>query len=338
MLKSENDKQTELHKTACQVRNENATDLVYFRGLIEFSNICQNDCYYCGIRKSNAKVKRYKLTVEQILMCIDSCQKYGISSIVLQSGERADKKFTDQLFNIITNIKTKFPSIFITLSVGELPREIYKELFRLGVQRYLLRIETSDKQHYYKLHPESMSFTNRLRCLNDLKEIGYQVGTGVMINSPFQTTENLADDILFFKEIDIDMCGMGPFIPHSETRFANYCNNREQSLNLGLNMISALRITMPDINIAATTALETISDKGRKLGLMAGANVIMPQFSPFSTRKEYLLYNDKPVGTEDDIDLINSLKQVCKESGMIPDFANPGSSLHFQRRNYGEIH
>lgn len=338
MLKSENNEQNELHKKACLVRNKNATNSVYFRGLIEFSNICQNNCYYCGIRKSNTKVKRYELTVDQILMCVDSCYRNRITSIVLQSGERTDKEFTDFIFKIINEIKTKFPDIFITLSVGELPREIYEELFRLGVQRYLLRIETSDEQHYYKLHPDTMSFKNRLRCLNDLKEIGYQVGTGVMINSPFQKIENLADDILFFRDIDIDMCGMGPFIPHSETRFANYNYNREQSLNLGLNMISALRITMPDINIAATTALETISNCGRKLGLMAGANVIMPQFSPFSTRKEYFLYNDKPVGTEDDTDLINSLKQVCKESGMIPGFEDPGSSLHFQRRRHGKIH
>jgi len=332
LLGCEGNEQKELHKKAVAVRNEHASNSVYFRGLIEFSNICLNDCLYCGIRKSNYKVNRYEHSVSDILSAVELITGSGITSVVLQSGERNDKHFREYVCQILEAIKNKYPEILITLSVGEQEKEIYRKFRELGVERYLLRIETSNEYHYNLLHPNKMSFSNRTRCLNDLKELGYQVGSGVMINSPFQTIENLAEDILFLRSQDIDMCGMGPFIPHSDTPFADTPFYPETALNMGLKMISVLRLVMPDINIAATTALEALSSKGRELGLEAGANVIMPQFSPQESRKDYFLYDNKPVGFTDYQQLIETLTQMCIRCGMTPDFTNPGSSAHFQRR------
>ena len=324
--------QAELHKKASLIRRDNITDRVYIRGLIEFSNICSNDCFYCGIRKSNKDVKRYELTPDEILSAVDAAADSGLASVVLQSGERRDRSFIALVTASLRLIKERYPFMVITLSSGEQDRDVYEEFYKAGAERYLLRIESSNEEHYNRLHPESMSFKARVKALNDLRETGFQVGTGVMINSPYQTVENLADDILFFRTLDIDMCGMGPFIPHGGTPFGNVDYSPEESLNLGLNMIAVLRIVMPDINIASTTALETLSSTGRESGLMAGGNVVMPQFSPFKTRGDYKLYDNKPAGLEDNSLSISLLKEKISALGLIPVTGDPGTSNHYIRR------
>ncbi len=321
-----------LHKESSEIRRRTISDKIYIRGLIEFSNICVNDCYYCGIRKSNSNVRRYDLTPDQILASVDEAAEAGLISVVLQSGERRDREFTSHLSYSLKMIKQKHPGMLITLSVGEQDKEIYREFFEYGATRYLLRIETSNESHYRKLHPGSMDFGKRVQCLHDLREIGFQVGTGVMVNSPFQTLGNLADDILFFSSLDIDMCGMGPYIPHGETPFAAQEYFPEESLNLGLNMIAVLRKVMPDINIASTTALETLSPEGRELGLLAGANVVMPQFSPYACRGDYVLYDNKPQGVMECREFLELMKERIAEMGLIPVIGDPGLSAHFLMR------
>lgn len=332
MLRLSGSEQAELHRMAFSVRNKSLSNRVYFRGLVEFSNICVNDCFYCGIRKSNGNVRRYEMSPEEILATADIVAGNGITSIVLQSGERRDRRFIDSLVKTLTIIKDRYPHMGITLSAGEQERSVFEEFFAAGAERYLLRVETSDEEHYGRLHPPDMSFRNRVRCLEYLRETGFQVGTGVMINSPYQTVENLARDIMFLKSFDIDMCGMGPFIPHGETPFARYEYDAEKSLNLGLNMISVLRLAMPDINIASTTALETLSSEGRELGLLAGANVVMPQFSPAVNRREYMLYDNKPAGETPPDELMDTLKRKINAIGMVPEMEDRGDSRHFITR------
>jgi len=329
--------QAELHKKASIIRRDTISDRVYIRGLIEFSNICVNNCYYCGIRKSNNNVRRYELAPLEILRAVDEAAAAGLTSVVLQSGERRDRSFITLVTDSLRLVKDKYPFMCITLSSGEQERSVYEEFRKAGAVRYLLRIETSSEEHYNLLHPESMSFRERIRSLNDLRDTGFQVGTGVMINSPYQTPDNLADDILFFRKIDIDMCGMGPFIPHSETPFGKVDYSPEESLNLGLNMISVLRIVMPDINIASTTALETLSPDGCESGLMAGANVVMLQFSPFSRRSDYRLYDNKSIGSENSRLFLDSLKDKIKLLGLIPVTDDPGTSIHYLRRTENVI-
>ncbi len=324
--------QAELYKKASIIRRDTISDRVYIRGLIEFSNICVNDCYYCGIRKSNKNLKRYELTPDEILYAVDGAADSGLTSVVIQSGERRDRAFISLVTASLRLIKERYPFMVITLSSGEQEREVYEEFYNAGASRYLLRIESSNEEHYKRLHPESMSFNERVKSLHDLRDTGFQVGTGVMINLPYQTIENLADDILFFRTLDIDMCGMGPFIPHSGTPFGNVDYSPEESLNLGLNMISVLRIVMPAINIASTTALETLSPDGRESGLMAGANVVMPQFSPFSRRGDYRLYDNKPIGSENSRIFLDSLKDKIKFLGLVPVTDDPGTSIHYLRR------
>jgi len=326
-LQAEGKEQKELHKKAASVRDENVSTNVYFRGLLEFSNICINDCFYCGIRKSNDKVDRYSMTKEEIIESVSKCSGYG--SVVLQSGERKDKGFTDFLVDVIGSIKKRFPKIGITVCVGEQDKEVYQRFFDAGAHRYLLRIETSDKEHYSKLHPAEMNFLERKRCLIDLKDIGFQVGTGVMIGSPFQTVKNLASDLLFFKDMDIDMVGMGPFIPHERAPL----KGEGSDLNLGLNMIAALRLIMPDINIASTTALQAVHPYGRELGLMAGANVIMPLVTPKKYRRAYQLYNDKPCINESSEECLKCIVQRVKSTNLNPAFNEWGDSKHFRRKN-----
>ncbi len=332
MLQMTGSDQSELHATACRVRNASVSDRVYLRGLVEFSNICVNDCLYCGIRRSNSRVRRYEMSIDDIIEAVDLIAANNITSVVLQSGERHDYRFTGHVTEALGRIKAKYPGIGITLSVGEHEKNVYNDFFEAGAERYLLRIETSDEEHYRKLHPEEMNFRTRIRCLEYIRDAGFQVGTGVMINSPFQTIENLADDILFFKSFGIDMCGMGPFIPHSDTPFADYKFEPEKSLDLGLNMIAALRIVMPDINIAATTALETLKRNGREIGLRAGANVIMPQFSPFKNRGDYRLYDNKPVFDSSPDKLLENLTNEIKRAGMVPEFNDRGDSVYFKNR------
>ncbi len=262
---------------------------IYIRGIVEFSNVCKNDCLYCGIRRSNTKCERYRLSKDQILDCCHAGYEYGFRTFVLQSGE--DKSFTtDKLCDIVSAIKKAHSDCAVTLSVGELEHEDYKRLFDAGADRYLLRHETADEKHYGKLHPGGMSWQHRMKCLEDLKEIGFQTGCGMMVGSPFQTSGNLADDLLFLERFKPEMIGMGPFIPHKDTPF---WDKPAGSYELTLFLISLCRLMLPDCLIPATTALGTIRPDGREKGVLAGANVIMPNLSPIDVRKKYLLYDGK---------------------------------------------
>lgn len=262
---------------------------VYIRGLIEFTNYCKNDCFYCGIRKSNRNVRRYRLTEDEILSCCRAGYALGFRTFVLQGGE--DGYFTDgRMVHIIRAIKALYPDCALTLSIGEKPYDSYKAYFDAGADRYLLRHETFDLSHYAALHPPSLSASARQQCLWDLKDIGYQVGTGFMVGSPGQTPEHLADDMLFIRKLDPQMVGIGPFIPHHDTVFAKEAAG---SLELTLFMLGLLRLMLPRILLPATTALGTIVDGGRELGILAGANVVMPNLSPDDVRKDYNLYDNK---------------------------------------------
>lgn len=262
---------------------------VYVRGLIEFSNYCKNDCLYCGIRKSNRSVSRYRLTEEDILTCCKEGYALGFRTFVLQSGE--DGYFTEsRLVRLIEKIRAAYPDCAITLSVGEWEKSSYQAFFDAGADRYLLRHETYNHEHYRKLHPASLSARHRQQCLWNLKEIGYQVGTGFMVGSPFQTPELLAEDMLFLKELNPQMVGIGPFIPHHATPFAE---EPAGTLELTLFLLGCIRLMLPKVLLPATTALGTIHPKGRELGVLAGGNVIMPNLSPTGVRKDYLLYDNK---------------------------------------------
>lgn len=262
---------------------------VYTRGIVEFSNICKNDCYYCGIRKSNKNFERYRLTKEQILDCCESGYAYDYRTFVLQSGE--DPYYTDEVMcDIVSTIREKYTDCAITLSIGERSRESYQKLFDAGANRYLLRHETANKELYEKLHPSYQKFEVRMQCLRDLKDIGYQVGTGMMIGAPFQTHRNLAEDLVFLGEFKPHMVGTGPFIPHKDTDFRN---EKAGTLEMVLLCLSLVRIMLPNVLLPATTALGSINPLGREKGVLAGANVIMPNLSPTEVRKNYLLYDNK---------------------------------------------
>lgn len=265
---------------------------IYIRGLIEITNYCKNDCYYCGIRKSNKNVLRYRLTKTQILDCCKKGYVLGFRTFVLQGGD--DSYYNDnRMFDIVSSIKKLYPDCAITLSLGEKTHESFLMLFKAGADRYLLRHETSDPEHYGKLHPKKMSSEERKRCLYDLKEIGYQVGSGFMVGTPFQTIENLAEDLLFIVDLQPQMVGIGPFISHHETPFAEKTNG---TLELTLFMLALLRLILPSALLPSTTALGTIDNEGREQGILAGANVVMPNLSPLDVRKKYMIYDNK-IGT-----------------------------------------
>lgn len=268
---------------------------IFMRGLIEFTNYCKNDCIYCGIRKSNKNVERYRLNKKEILECCKIGYDIGFRTFVLQGGE--DDFFNiERISNIARAIKKEFPDCALTLSIGEKEEEYYKELKNNGANRFLLRHETADSEHYSKLHPKYMSLENRKECLRFLKSLGFQTGTGMMIGSPFQKLENIAGDLIFMQEIKPEMIGIGPFLPHKDTPFAN---EKIGELELTLILISILRLIFPLSLIPATTALGTIKEGGRELGILHGANVVMPNLSPMNVRKKYLLYNNKiSTGTE----------------------------------------
>lgn len=262
---------------------------IYARGLIEFTNYCKNNCYYCGIRRDNPHVVRYRLGEEEILDCCRAGYGLGFRTFVLQGGE--DAYFTDgRMERLIAKIKAAYPDCALTLSIGEKSKESYQKFFDAGADRYLLRHETADEVHYRKLHPEELSLANRKECLFHLKEIGYQVGCGFMVGSPGQTAECLAEDMLFITELKPQMVGIGPFVPHHDTPFAN---EAQGTLEQTLYMIGLLRLLKPDLLLPATTALGTIDPKGREKGILAGANVVMPNLSPVRVRKKYELYDNK---------------------------------------------
>lgn len=278
-----------LRALSVRVRREIYGNDVYIRGLIEVSNICRNDCYYCGIRRGNSRCERYRLSHDEILACADEGYALGFRTFVLQGGE--DSYFNDErLGGIICGIKSKYPDCAVTLSIGERSRESYKFLRSCGADRYLLRHETANPEHYAKLHPAEMSYDNRMRCLRDLRELGYQVGCGFMVGSPFQTSRNLAEDLKFIEEFRPEMCGIGPFIPHKDTPFGNY---HAGTVELTCYLLSVIRLIHPAVLLPSTTALGTIDPLGREKGIMSGANVLMPNLSPVSVRKKYELYDNK---------------------------------------------
>lgn len=278
-----------LAKYADNARREIYGNTVYIRGLIEISNICKNDCFYCGIRKSNHGVERYRLTEDNILACCRDGYQLGFRTFVLQGGE--DGYFTDErLCSLIAQIKKEYPDCAVTLSLGERTYESYKQLFDAGADRYLLRHETADNAHYEKLHPKELSFANRMQCLADLKKIGYQTGCGFMVGSPYQTAAHLAKDLKFIETFQPQMCGIGPFIPQSGTPFKD---KESGTLELTCYLLSIIRLIKPDILLPATTALGTIHPKGREMGILSGANVVMPNLSPAGVRKKYALYDNK---------------------------------------------
>ena len=261
---------------------------IFVRGLIEVGNRCKNDCYYCGIRRSNAAVPRYCLTPEEILGCCAEGYALGFRTFVLQGGEGCLS--LEAVCGLVRRIKRDYPDCAVTLSLGEFPTEAYRAMREAGADRYLLRHETADPAHYRRLHPASMSFENRMRCLRDLKALGFQTGCGFMVGSPFQTPQTLAEDLKFVEEFQPEMCGIGPFLPQKDTPFGAYSGG---SGELTCFLLSLLRLMHPHMLIPATTALGTVDPQGREKGILAGANVVMPNLSPTSERKKYALYDHK---------------------------------------------
>ncbi len=300
-----------LAKKADNVRRKIYGNKVFIRGLIEISNICKNDCFYCGIRRSNKACERYRLTEAEILDCCDEGYRLGFRTFVLQGGE--DGYFSDEvLCEIIKSIKKSYPDCAVTLSMGERSEESYKRLFTAGADRYLLRHETADEEHYKKLHPAEMSFEKRMDCLKTLKKIGFQVGCGFMVGSPFQTAEMLARDLKFIEEFKPDMCGIGPFIPHRDTPFAGYDGGTAE---LTCYLLSIIRLIHPEVLLPSTTALGTISPDGREKGILSGANVVMPNLSPETVRKKYELYNNKLSDGDESAESVEKLKEKLRSVG-----------------------
>lgn len=337
LLAEGRDKQQLFHQSQ-QVRLQHVGNKVYFRGLVEFSNICAKDCLYCGIRKSNEKVIRYDLSDEAILEACRFAWQNRFGSVVLQSGEVSSPAFIRRVDRLLRKIKEiSNGELGITLSCGEQTLETYRQWRESGAHRYLLRIESSNRDLYRKIHPENElhSYDKRLQALKDLKTAGYQVGTGVMIGVPFQTTEDLADDLLFLKKMDIDMVGMGPYIEHEDTplyEFRNMLKTKQERFDLALKMVAVLRLLMPDINIAAATALQAIDPEGREKALAVGANVLMPNLTPADFRKEYLLYEGKPFLNEETDTFMKALADGITRVGCEVGFGEWGDSKHFGKK------
>ena len=299
LLAAEGDDKKKLFDKALQTKLAHLDNYVHLRGLIEYSNICTKYCLYCGVRCKNLKVKRYTLSDEEVIECAKLAHELGYGSVALQSGERSDKAFVDKITYLVKEIKKiDNGSIGITLSLGEQTEETYRRWFEAGAHRYLLRIEASNENLYYKIHPhdEKHDFKQRLACIDSLLKVGYQTGTGVMVGLPFQTLDDLADDLLFFKQKDVAMVGMGPFIPHPDTPLWQYRDqipSAEERMKLTLKMIAILRLMMPEINMVAATANQTVDPMGREKAIAVGANVIMPNLTPNEFRENYLIYPDK---------------------------------------------
>ncbi len=324
-----------LYKHAYEVKKQYVGTTVYFRGLIELSNVCTKNCYYCGIRSGNPLVERYAIGKEEVLAEAAWCfeQRYG--SIVLQAGERSNATWTEFVTELIAGIKELSQGqLGITLSLGEQTEDVYRRWFEAGAHRYLLRIETSNPTLYKMLHPADHSYEARVQCLRTLKKLGFQTGTGVMIGLPGQSVEDLADDILFFYDEDIDMLGMGPFIPHKDTPLgylvASY--DPEQAVETGLKMIAVCRIALKDVNIASTTALQALKPSGREMGLLAGANIIMPNITDTRFRRGYQLYEGKPGLDENALTSRQSLEKSILSIGETIGYGQWGDSQHFRNR------
>lgn len=327
-----------LIEKAHKCKGDNVGFTTYLRGLIEMSNNCIKDCLYCGIRGSNSHTNRYSLTDEDILASALYAYNNNYGSIAIQAGELVTSSHIRRVTNLVSKIKEETNGeLGITLSLGEQTKETYAEWFAAGAERYLLRIETSSKELYSKLHPNNPlhSFDNRIKSLYHIRDSGYQLGTGVMIGSPFQKKEQLVDDLLFMKELDIDMCGMGPYLEHQNTPLYAYRSDlwsEQERFDLTIRMVATLRLIMPKINIAATTALQAIDPLGREKALWAGANVIMPNITPVTTRSSYKLYENKPIN-EDCLEIQDkSLFQRIEEMGDNIGFGKKGNSIYFTEK------
>ncbi len=338
LLLAEDAERQQLFQRAQSVKQEAVGNKVYFRGLVEFSNICSKDCLYCGIRKSNEKVIRYDLTDDEILESCRFAWENRFGSVVLQSGENTSPAFVNRVDSLLRKIKEMSSGeLGITLSCGEQALETYQQWRESGAHRYLLRIESSNPELYRKIHPENdlHSFGRRLQALADLKTAGFQVGTGVMIGLPFQTPDDLANDLLFLKQMDVDMVGMGPYIEHEDTplyEFRNLLKTKPERFDLALKMVATLRLLMPDINIAAATALQAIDPAGREKALAVGANILMPNLTPCDYRKEYQLYEDKPCLDEDAELCRNCLEARIELAGCEIGYNEWGDSKHYLRK------
>jgi len=322
------EKQDTLMNFANELREKYYERKVYFRALLEFSNYCKNDCYYCGLQRSNRKVNRYRLSAEEILACCKEGYSLGFRTFVLQSGE--DSYYTDALLcRLVAQIKESYPDCAVTLSVGERSYSSYQQLYAAGADRYLLRHETADEVHYRKLHPSELSLQKRQECLYNLKEIGFQVGAGFMVDSPFQTYETLAADLIFLRELQPHMIGIGPFIPHADTRFAGYY---KPTSHRTLVMLSLVRSMLPKVLLPATTALGSVDEKGREKGLRVGANVVMPNLSPVAHRLDYSLYDNKVSMGWEAAEYLPDLSRHLKTIGFIPDFSR-GDYVDLQKKD-----
>lgn len=329
----------QLYDDAFRTKIDNVGNKVYLRGLVEITNICRKNCLYCGIRRDNPSNDRYEIDIEDVIPAARFAYEQGYGSMVIQGGERHDKKFRDKITSILKEVRkiSSESPLGITLSLGEQPFDVYQEWFEAGAHRYLLRIESSTQELFEKIHPvdESHSFQTRLTALKDLRRAGYQVGTGVMIGLPFQTLGHLADDLLFFKSFDIDMCGMGPYLEHSHTPLYQYKDlliPKEERLELSLKMVAILRLMMPKINIAATTAMQSIDPAGREKAILAGANVIMPNLTLTEVRGDYSIYENKPGVGEDASITSSSLERMLQNAGIPIGYNEWGDSLHFKDR------
>ncbi len=338
LLRTEGEERKLLFQFAASKKTETVGRKVYFRGLIEFSNRCAKDCLYCGIRRSNNKVGRYELADDEILGACCFAWENGFGSVVLQSGELSSPAFVGRVDRLLRSIKKLSKGeLGITLSCGEQSPDTYRRWFESGAHRYLLRIETSDPELYSMIHPDDgrHCIERRMRALQDLKECGYQVGSGVMIGLPFQSIRQLAGDLLFLKKTDVDMVGMGPYIEHKNTPLSRYRHlllPKPERLDLSLKMIATLRLVMPDINIAAATALQAIDPAGREKALTVGANVIMPNLTPLAYRKDYQLYEDKPCLDEDAGLCRSCLEARVDLAGSEIGYGEWGDPLHFFNR------
>ena len=300
-----------LAKRGGAVREKKYGNRVFVRGLIEISSYCKNNCLYCGIRRDNKKAQRYRLSEEEILSCCENGYELGFRTFVMQGGE--DSFYTDEfLCGIIKKIKAKYPDCAVTLSLGERGEESFRRLFEAGADRYLLRHETANAEHYSKLHPPEMSIENRKECLFALKKIGYQTGCGIMVGSPWQTMENIVEDLRFMQALKPEMIGIGPFIHHRDTPFGEYADG---SVELTIKLLSVLRLMFPNVLLPATTALGTLDPMGREKGILAGANVLMPNLSPVGVRKKYSLYENKICTGEEAAECRNCLSGRIKKIG-----------------------
>lgn len=338
LLNTDQEGRRKLFAKSAEVKKQYVGNKVYFRGLIEFSNICSKNCLYCGIRAGNTKTNRYHLTADEVVEAAKFAYENKYASLVIQAGERSDKKFVNTITDLLKRINdVTGGSLGITLSLGEQTEETYRIWNENGARRYLLRIEASSRDLYSKLHPNNKKhdYDIRLQALQTLQKLGYQTGTGVMIGLPFQTMEHLADDLLFFRDFDIDMAGMGPYIEHEDTPLYEYKDiliPKEERFILSLKMVALLRIMMKDINIAATTAMQTLDPQGREKALKVGANVIMPNLTPVKYREGYLLYEDKPCIDEEASECMNCLEARIKIAGDKIGYGEWGDSKHYFKR------